>query len=97
VPNARAFGTAFGVPVQETGTKGHHELVPLALFLVVPARTAAMPCDARWPGRARARPPARMATAALRGTRAECLATNFFYFFICMGGLSHGPPLQIHF
>ena len=31
----RAFGTAFGVPVQETGTKGHLQPVPMALFLVV--------------------------------------------------------------
>ena len=32
---ARAFGTAFGIPVQETGTKGHLQPVPMALFLVV--------------------------------------------------------------
>ena len=31
----RAFGTAFGVPVQETGTKGHFQLVPKGVFLVV--------------------------------------------------------------
>ena len=37
VPKARAFGTALGVPVQETGTKWHLQPVPMALFLVVAA------------------------------------------------------------
>jgi len=37
VPKARAFGNAFRVPVQETGTKGHPQPVPMVLFLVVPA------------------------------------------------------------
>jgi len=35
VPKTRAFVTAFGVPVQEIGTKGHPQPVPMALFLVV--------------------------------------------------------------
>ena len=35
VPKARAIGTTFGVPVQETGTKGQSQPVPMALFLVV--------------------------------------------------------------
>ena len=35
VPKTWAFGTAFGVPVQETGTKGQSQPVPMALFLVV--------------------------------------------------------------
>ena len=30
-----AFGTAFGVPVQETGTKWHFQPVPKGIFLVV--------------------------------------------------------------
>ena len=37
VPKARAFGTAFGVPVQETGTKGHLQPVAMTLFLLVAA------------------------------------------------------------
>ena len=32
---SQAFGTAFGVPVQETGTKGHFQPVPKGIFLVV--------------------------------------------------------------
>ena len=35
VPNTWAIGTTFGVPVQETGTKGQSQPVPMALFLVV--------------------------------------------------------------
>ena len=40
VPKARAFGTAFGMPVQETGTEGHPQPVPMALFPVVGPRLA---------------------------------------------------------
>ena len=32
VPKARAIGTTFGVPVQETGTKGQSQPVPMAML-----------------------------------------------------------------